>query len=155
MFDWQKTTLEKFWAHVEKGKGRDACWNWTGSLSNGYGTLYDGENADGSQRKFPAHVFSFKLHGGKIPKGKELDHTCRNRACVRPSHLEPVTRRINILRGESIVAINARKTHCPKGHPYDERNTIRNKSGSRSCRACRDERYALWRLVRKPLLVPS
>lgn len=75
---------------------------------------------------------------GPIPDGLTIDHLCRNRSCVNPDHLEPVTMRENTMRGMGFSAVNARKTHCPKGHPYDEANTYyfgRN----RQCRACRRE----------------
>lgn len=58
-----------------------------------------------------------------IPDGLVLDHLCRNRACINPNHLEPVSTRVSILRGEGVMARHARKTHCPHGHPYDEPNT--------------------------------
>jgi hypothetical protein len=76
-----------------------------------------------------------------------LDLLCRNRRCVNPAHLEPVTTRQNLLRGETFQAANAAKTECPQGHPYDDDNTypIPN-GGGRGCRKCRreaDRRYRL------------
>lgn len=143
VWDWRRPIEERFWRLVEKGPG---CWMWKGSLNNGYGSLSAGSRTDHSRGKIPAHVISYELHIGRVPEGAEIDHACRNRACVNPEHLEAVPRRVNILRGESIVAKNARKTHCPKGHPYDDQNTVRSKDGSRSCRACRRERQRQWNL---------
>jgi hypothetical protein len=73
---------------------------------------------------------------GAVPEGLELDHLCRVRGCVNPKHLEPVTHRENLMRGESWSAVNARKTHCPEGHPYDETNTYIDGKGRRRCREC-------------------
>lgn len=89
------------------------CWPWRGRPRNGYGRF----NFRG---KFvSAHCFAYQRLVGPIPEGFDLDHTCRNRACVNPAHLEPVPPVVNVLRGEGPTAINARKTHCPRGHEYD------------------------------------
>ena len=88
-----------------------------------------------------AHRFSYELHVGPIPTGLTLDHLCRNTLCVNPAHLEPVTMRENILRGYSPSANGARATHCPHGHPYNERNTgITKTNGARFCRTCHNQR---------------
>jgi hypothetical protein len=104
------------------------CWFWEGSThAAGYGCY-------GARL---AHRLSYEAFIGPIPDGLTLDHLCRNRRCVNPRHLEPVTIAENVLRGESLPARNARKTHCPKGHPYDESNTyISPRTGWRQCRAC-------------------
>jgi hypothetical protein len=75
---------------VDAGSG---CWVWQGALSSGYGSM----RADGRTR--PAHRVFYERHLGAIPKGLDLDHLCRNKACVNPAHLEPVTRRENVWRG--------------------------------------------------------
>lgn len=104
------------------------CWEWTGSMhAAGYGLFRDRL----------AHRISYEVHVGSIPEGLTIDHLCRNRRCVNPLHLEAVTIAVNVLRGESPPARNARKTHCPKGHPYDDENTyISPSSGWRGSRAC-------------------
>lgn len=84
------------------------CWLWKGATACGYGYF----------RHRPAHRFAYELYRGPIPEGLQLDHLCRVRSCVNPSHLEAVTQGVNLHRGETIAARNAAKTHCPKGHEY-------------------------------------
>jgi len=84
---------------------------------------------------FYAHRYVYEQEVGPIPDGLTLDHLCRNRACVNPDHLEPVTMRVNTLRGETITARNAAKTRCDKGHEFTPENTMRKPDGRR-CRVC-------------------
>lgn len=108
--------IENFWSKVEK---TDYCWNWIGTKNpDGYG-LFRVDKV-----KVGAHRFSYELHKGKIPEGKQIDHLCRNRACVNPDHLEAVLPIINYLRGVSPWAQNARKTHCKHGHELSGENLI-------------------------------
>jgi hypothetical protein len=120
---WRATAHARFFAKITVG---DGCWEWQGPLDNGYGTF-------GS---IPAHRYAYKMLVGPIPFGLDIDHLCRNRACVRPDHLEPVTRRVNLLRGVGFPAINAAKKECPHGHEYDASNT-QNWRGGRFCRECK------------------
>ena len=112
---------------MNKVKKTDNCWLWTAAKSNGYGDF--GFNG----KLVKAHRFSYELFKGDIPEGLTIDHLCRNRACVNPEHLEPVTNKINILRGISFSAINAKKTHCPQGHAY---TGVKDYLGRRICRTC-------------------
>ena len=117
------------------------CWEWTGTKANrGYGSIHH-NGRDG----YLPHRLSYELLVGPIPDGLVLDHLCKNRCCVRPSHLEPVTNRVNILRGEGIAAQNFFKTHCLKGHPFDVSNTKIRKDNSRACRKCERERLQKFR----------
>lgn len=90
------------------------CWNFTGSIDPyGYGRF-----GLGSRQLYKmAHRASYELHVGQIPNGLVLDHICRNRRCVNPAHLEPVTNKENILRGNGAPAQAARRDACQKGHP--------------------------------------
>lgn len=110
------------------------CWLWTGTLSpDGYAVMTIQRRTTYMAR------WAFEHHVAPMPPGLEPDHLCRVRACVNPWHLEPVTHRENILRGESPQALNARKTHCPQGHEYAPENTRFQTRGGRLCRACQNE----------------
>lgn len=73
---------------------------------------------------------------GPISESLQIDHRCRNRACVNPEHLEPVTHRENQHRGDGFAGRHIRTTHCPAGHPYDQQHTQIDSIGRRKCREC-------------------
>lgn len=110
------------------------CWLWTGALRNGYGAMSQRVSADVADgwRTLYVHRLTYQLVIGPIPPGLQLDHVCRVRRCVNPEHLETVTAQENKRRGMSPAAVNARKTTCPQGHPYD----MTTGSGGRGCRTC-------------------
>ena len=122
------------------------CWIWIGSCtSKGYGQFgYKGMNV-------PAHRWGYEHLVGQIPSGLQLDHLCRVRCCVNPAHLEVVSSRTNVLRGVGVTAMNAKKTHCPQGHPYAGDNLYIYPHGGRGCRECnRKAGRAARRLRSKP-----
>lgn len=127
----------RFWTKVNV---TESCWLWLGHVSsNGYGSL----RHNGKQVK--AHRFSYERARGPIPEGLQLDHLCRVRSCVNPAHLEIVTQRENILRGVSPIAGYAKRTACPKGHPYDLLNVRPSGRRSRECRECRKQAIRDWK----------
>lgn len=112
-----------------------SCWIWQAPTNAyGYGTF--GVGGRTNQRIYLAHRFTYEMFVGAIPLGLDIDHLCRVRNCVNPAHLEPVTRRDNLLRGETTAARLSSLTQCHRGHLFDEANTHRNDKGQRSCRAC-------------------
>ena len=132
-----------FWSHVFKPTDEQiafsglSCWVWLGS-GNDYGKF--SQKVDGLRVTRPAHRFAYELTNGPIADDLPLDHLCRNTFCVNPDHQEPVTQRENIRRGFGIAGNNARKTHCVRGHPFDQENTnLSMRAGVivRRCRACR------------------
>jgi hypothetical protein len=83
-----------------------------------------------------AHRWSYENAYGKIPDGKVIDHLCRNKACVNPSHMEVVTVRVNTMRGVGFTSVNAKKIRCPKGHKYDRKTTCISNGKPKTQRQC-------------------
>ena len=133
------STEERLWAKVDKDANASGCWLWRGrsNARTGHSNITRSKIEGGGS--VGVHVLSYTLAYGPIPEGLELDHVCRVPACVRPDHLEAVTRQVNLLRGETLAAENAAKESCPKGHPYDYENTYHYR-GYRYCRTCSGKR---------------
>lgn len=134
----EQTTLERF-SEKYCVNSITQCWEWQGKKNNGgYGSF--GFNRKG----YSAHVASYLIHIGIIPDGLELDHKCRNRGCVNPDHLEPVTHKINCARGNTGHKGGREPgfkppTHCSKGHKFTLKNTtiLNTKRGlRRQCKIC-------------------
>lgn len=107
------------------------CWVWSASRSSrGYGTFTI------RGRTSRAHRVSYEHHVGPIPADRVIDHLCRNRACVNPEHMEPVTIRENTMRGVGVTAQNACTARCPQGHLLMGENLLMRRQG-RECRECR------------------
>jgi HNH endonuclease len=125
----------RFWKYVD---AEGDCWVWIGAISNetGYGNFRQGKSEDYAQ--IGAHRFAWQLLVGPIPEGLQIDHLCRNRACVNPDHLEVVTVKVNRER-----AIGSRDHHirigstCPRGHDRNPGNVYYRDNGYPECRVCR------------------
>lgn len=122
----EERIAEKFEIDADTG-----CWLWTAFCNpGGYGKIGLG------RRNLLAHRAVYELVVGRIPEGLQLDHLCRVRHCVNPDHLEVVTSRENTLRGETLPAHNAAKTHCEEGHELGD---------DRVCRECARARARRWK----------
>ena len=141
--------IERF---VDKIRIADSgCWDWTAGLfTSGYAAFYLAQGKLIRAHRFAYEYFNKCQLPQYKPGGLEIDHLCRNRRCVNPDHLELVTNTENIRRG---ISWERAKTHCPKGHPYDDDNTYFASRGSRLCKACAREhdrsRWRLWKSTRK------
>ena len=130
---WNKfTEKERNVSFLNKISFSDNCWLWNGFIHpKGYGRFRFNDKKMGQ-----AHRFSYELFIGKIDPELEIDHLCRNRICVNPGHLEQVSHKENVLRGEGLAAKNHKKIYCYNGHMYDQVNTHFTKDGKRRCRKC-------------------
>lgn len=125
---------------LKKVRKTDSCWLWMGARAGGKNKDY-GYFRVGKKLAY-SHRVSFRIYNGPIPEGFNIDHLCKNTLCVNPKHLEAVSQRENLLRGNTRNAINARKTHCLNGHEFTPENTYWHGSSrtKRGCIHCRDLR---------------
>ena len=121
---------------IERIEFTPTCWNWRGPVAGyGYGVTKI------ARQQWYTHRLAYFLNYLELPK--ELDHKCRNRLCMNPEHLEPVTHKENMRRYLSTI------THCPHGHEYTTRNikihfNRRDGTRDRQCRVCANERTREW-----------
>ena len=149
----ENKVLSRFWSKVRIGKP-DHCWPWLGRVRKitigtgtnpgygGYGQFNLGVYS-GKQINIQPHRLAWILANGQdIPNGHEPDHTCRNRRCCNPTHIEVVTKRENILRGNGFSAKQARRKRCIAGHLFTPKNTYWYgvKKNHRMCLACKRRR---------------
>jgi len=128
---------ERFWSHLKVQDNK--CWLWFGQKSNkGYGQLPE---AGRGSKMLLAHRVAYQLYKGLIPEGLELDHLCRTPLCVNPDHLEAVSHRENVKRGNSPGAKIHRLGTCNRGHPVNDVNMYfrKDRIGTWNCRVCRRE----------------
>lgn len=116
----------------------NGCWEWQlFKDEDGYGYMKLGSRTDGTRRQERAHRFAYECFVAAIPAGLQIDHLCRNRSCVNPEHMEPVTQLVNTQRGW-----RATKLYCPSGHPLFGPNLrIASANGQRVCKEC--QRHAV------------
>ena len=150
----KKTVEQRFWEKVGPHDDPTKCWLWTGStVRNGGKLIYGHFWVDG--KTVYAHRLSYEMyHHVTIPLGMTIDHVkalgCTSTLCVNPHHLEVVTMQVNVLRGDSFAAKEAKITHCPQGHPYNKDNTYQNPiSGKRQCYVCNRVRAQKQRDIKK------
>lgn len=124
------------------------CWIWTGALDrrDGYGRFYDGVS------NVAAYAFAYEFENGPVPSGMVLDHLCRERRCVNPTHLRIVTNAENVLAGTGVTARNAVATHCKKGHELSGSNLYVRPDGYRTCRTCQGERSRTYKAKRRAMI---
>lgn len=125
----KRPEIERFMEKVDTTSSE--CWLWTASThGGGYGQFATtvGERT--------AHRWAYAYFVGQIPEGMVVDHLCRNRRCVKPSHLEAVTNEENLRRGLGFKVKNGMDPRCPHGHDYTPENTYWTSRGSVKCREC-------------------
>lgn len=131
--------LDRFWKKVDK---TGDCWRWLASKKPGpYG--YGQFRLNGITNY--AHISSYIIANGSIPKGIQIYHSCKHYWCVNPKHLEALDQlsRLNKVKGWK-ARENSQKTHCPNGHPLVEGNldeTMLKKRGWRQCLICQKAKY--------------
>jgi len=121
------------------------CWIPNTTIAqHGYCWMYGYDFGNGKRKEYAHRVF-YEMFKGPVSDGLQIDHLCKVRCCVNPNHLEAVTQRTNLLRGESAAAKNARRTHCPKGHPFSPENTgkLSTRENYRYCKECNRQKARL------------
>lgn len=143
--------LGRYLAKVDMSAGPDECWPWGAYINDaGYGQFWDGE------RLVRAHRYAYRRANDREADG-EVDHTCHNdsgcaggrtcphRRCCNPLHLEDVTHRENVRRGQAGLHRVPWKTHCNRNHEYTPENQYIDTKGHQACRKCAAMRQRLRR----------
>lgn len=135
----------RFWAQVSL-PDENGCMRWLGyTRRDGYATFHL------APRRQLVHRVAYRLAHGHLPSDGVIDHVkqkgCLYRNCCAPDHLQAVTQQENVSRGDA-GAHQLRKTHCPQGHEYSERNTYWYPQGYRRCRTCARVADAAYRMRR-------
>jgi len=121
------TVIDRFLSKISIS---DSCWEWTDCKDkDGYGRIRI------NRKEVRAHRFAYEYYYGDLDPILQIDHLCRNPRCVNPIHLEQVTCKENINRGLTGIK-NKVKTHCSRGHEYNEKNTRVTSKNQRICRIC-------------------
>lgn len=135
-------TEARFWPKV---RPTGFCWEWTGGKNaSGYG-MFGIPKRDGTTdwTKVSAHRYAYQSLVGPISEGLVVDHLCRNRGCVNPDHLEPVTQQENTLRSPLPTACTSKKKACAQGHLLSGDN-VKISRGQRVCVECARRRGREW-----------
>ena len=154
----RRDPIERFWEKVDRSPGQGPkgdCWTWKKpSHYTGYGFFYF------QRKQRTAHAVSYYFAHGRFPQeGLDIDHLCRNRACVNPDHLEEVSRQVNAYRGQCGFITGAKmraRTHCKNGHEFTPENTTIESKGERStkrrCKICGREAFRRYQMKKKGIL---
>ena len=121
------TSVDRIFKRINIDK-KTGCWNWVGCKTSGYGQVRV------NKKLYRVHRLMYELFVEKPPEGKDtyvLDHLCNNRACCNPTHLQLISDKENILKGNGATARKARQTHCKNGHLLPQ-----SKNGHRRCAIC-------------------